>query len=78
MADQKEYPKTPEEFIEQSSFKDSDEIYTNGAMLMTVYRVKEMIEQYFIPKSVARQFEEAVMPFKKEEIYENQKKESKH
>lgn len=78
MADQKEYPKTPEEFIEENSFKDNDEIYTNGAMLMTVYRVKEMIEHYFIPKSVVRQFEEAVMPFKKEDSNENQKKESDH
>lgn len=47
MADCMDYPKTAEEFIEQYSFTDKKEEYTNGAELIPVFRVKQMIEYYF-------------------------------
>lgn len=40
------FPETMEEFLAEYSFKDSEEIYTNGAMLIPVFRVKQMIEHY--------------------------------
>lgn len=41
------FPETPEEFLADYEFKDSEEIYTNGAMLIPVFRVKQMMEHYF-------------------------------
>ena len=49
MADMMEYPKTPNEFIKNYSFKDSDEIYTNGVELVPVFRVEQMLEHYYKP-----------------------------
>ena len=49
MADMMKYPKTPIEFIESYSFKDSDEIYTNGIKLVPVFRVTQMLEHYYEP-----------------------------
>lgn len=42
-----EFPETIEEFIEQYSFKDEKQIYTNGSVLLPVFRVKQMIDHYF-------------------------------
>lgn len=41
-----EFPKTMKEFIDNYSFKDSDEVYTNGSMLIQAYRVEQAIEHY--------------------------------
>lgn len=46
MADKMEFPKTMKEFIDNYSFKDSDEVYTNGSMLIQTYRVEQAIEHY--------------------------------
>lgn len=42
-----EFPRTPEEFCEQYSFFDKDEVYTNGSLLIPVFRVEQMVEHYF-------------------------------
>lgn len=42
------FPATPAEFIEQYSFKDKKEVYTNGAELISVFRVEQMIDHYYI------------------------------
>lgn len=46
MADCMTFPKTAEEFIEQYKFTDTKQEYTNGAELMPVFRVKQMLEHY--------------------------------
>ena len=47
MADCMTFPKTANEFIEQYSFKDKKQEYTNGAELIPVIRVEQMLEHYF-------------------------------
>lgn len=47
MADCMAFPKTADEFIEQYKFTDTKQEYTNGAELMPVFRVKQMLEHYF-------------------------------
>ena len=42
-----EFPRTPEEFCGQYSFFDKDEVYTNGSLLIPVFRVEQMVEHYF-------------------------------
>ena len=46
MGDVMTFPETMEEFLAEYSFKDSEEIYTNGAMLIPVFRVRQMIKHY--------------------------------
>lgn len=46
MGDVMNFPKTINKFIEQYSFKDSHEIYTNGCYLIPVFRVEQAIEHY--------------------------------
>ena len=41
------FPKTWREYLEKHSFPDQKHMYTNGAMLISVRRVREMIERYF-------------------------------
>ena len=48
-----EFPETIEEFIEQYSFKDEKQIYTNGSVLLPVFRVKQMIDHYFSKPKIA-------------------------
>ena len=38
------FPDTFDEFLEQYQFRDSEEVYTNGAMLVPVFRVKQWVE----------------------------------
>lgn len=40
-------PETPEEFIKDYQFVDTKEYYTNGAELIMVYRVEQMLDHYF-------------------------------
>ena len=46
MADCMSFPKTMNEFLEGYSFKDTDEVYTNGSELIQVFRVKQGFEHY--------------------------------
>ena len=41
------FPENWEEFIKDYSFKDSEEVYTNGTVLVPVFRVEQMVEHYF-------------------------------
>lgn len=41
------FPKEWEKFIEDYSFTDSEEVYTNGSELVPVFRVEQMVEHYF-------------------------------
>jgi hypothetical protein len=41
------FPKNWEKFIEDYSFKDKEEVYTNGSVLVPVFRVEQMVEHYF-------------------------------
>lgn len=41
------FPKDPMEFINDYSFVNRLHAYTNGAELIPVFRVKQMIEHYF-------------------------------
>ena len=44
-----EFPKTIIEFLHDYSFKDEEEIYTNGSELIQVFRVIQALE-YYAPK----------------------------
>ena len=46
MADCMEFPKTIIEFLHDYSFKDEEEIYTNGSELIQVFRVIQALEYY--------------------------------
>lgn len=41
-----EFPKTFEEFVAEHSFKDSEEIYTNGSQLIQVFRLMQGYEHF--------------------------------
>jgi hypothetical protein len=41
------FPNSWGEFVEDYSFKDEEEVYTNGTILIPVFRVEQMIEHYF-------------------------------
>lgn len=59
MADCMTFPKTADEFIEQYSFKDDKQEYTNGSELIPVFRVKQMMEHYFPVEVVHGRWEKA-------------------
>lgn len=46
MGDKMTFPETIEDFIKDYSFKDKEEVYTNGADLIPVFRVEQAIEYY--------------------------------
>lgn len=46
MADVMEFPKTMKDFVRSHSFKDEEEIYTNGSMLIQTFRVEQALEHY--------------------------------
>ena len=50
MADCMNFPKNPMEFVNSYSFKDSEEVYTNGSNLIPVFRVEQMLEHYYPKK----------------------------
>ena len=54
MGDVMNFPDNPLDFINSYSFKDEDQVYTNGAELISVLRVKQMIEHYFPPKEKSK------------------------
>lgn len=49
------FPETIEEFIDSFSFKDTEEVYTNGAQLIPVFRVHQALEHYYRPKTEKEQ-----------------------
>lgn len=63
MADKMEFPKTIEAFVGNYSFRDSDEVYTNGAELIPVFRVAQALEHYLpeIKSMAVNQFVEKVV-----------------
>jgi len=44
MADMMMFPKTVDEFMEKYKIVDSDEVYTNGAELVPIFRMKQWFE----------------------------------
>lgn len=42
-----EYPPSWEDFAEQYSITDSEEVYTNGSELISLFRVHQMVKHYF-------------------------------
>ena len=44
MSDIMMFPKTVDEFMEQYKIVDSDEVYTNGAELIPIFRMKQWFE----------------------------------
>lgn len=46
MADSMTFPDNFMDFIKEYSFKDKEEIYTNGADLISVFRVKQAWDHY--------------------------------
>lgn len=44
MGDTMTFPKTVEEFMEEYKIVDSDQVYTNGAELVPIFRMKQWFE----------------------------------
>lgn len=44
-----DFPKSIWEFILDNSFKDTENVYSNGVLLIPTYRVKQAIEHYYEP-----------------------------
>lgn len=40
------FPKNPFDYLKQYSFKDTEEIYTNGSMLIPTHRVETLLVHY--------------------------------
>lgn len=47
MAECMMFPDEWQKFMEDYSFVDSEEVYTNGAELIPTFRVEQMVEHYF-------------------------------
>lgn len=47
MADAMNYPEDIKDFIYFYSFRDTDEVYTNGSRLIDVYRLAQALEHYY-------------------------------
>ena len=45
------FPSSPYEFLLDYSIKDEKEVYTNGALLIPTFRVKQAFEHYFEKQS---------------------------
>ena len=59
MGDMMTFPEDPKKFIKDYSFKDKEEIYTNGSELIPVFRVEQMLEHYFpVKRMTVREFKE--------------------
>lgn len=41
-----DFPEDPREFAKSYSFKDKDEVYTNGSELIPLFRVEQLIDHY--------------------------------
>lgn len=47
MSDCMSFPDNIMDFIDDYSFEDSDQVYTNGSELIQSFRVKQAVEHYF-------------------------------
>ena len=47
MADQMWFPDDIKEFLDSYSFKDKEEVYTNGSDLIPLFRVYQALEYYY-------------------------------
>lgn len=56
MTEHMTFPKTTDDFIKQYSFKDEKQEYTNGAELIPVFRVKQMMEHYIANGATVQQW----------------------
>lgn len=54
MLDEKWLPPTWEEFIENFTILDINEVYTNRDVLVPLFRVKQMMEHYYKPERTCR------------------------
>lgn len=48
MDDMMDFPPTWELFLHDYGFEDTRQIYTNGSRLIPSFRVKQMVEHYFL------------------------------
>ena len=46
MSDKMMFPENIDDFLSGFAFKDSEEIYTNGSMLIPLFRVQQAFEHY--------------------------------
>lgn len=53
MSDMMSFPASWKEFLQEYSFLDIREVYTNGSRLIPVFRVEQMMEHYLVEKQVA-------------------------
>lgn len=53
MAEAMEFPKNILDFINDYSFKDKDEVYTNGSELIQVFRIIQALE-YYAPELIKK------------------------
>lgn len=53
MGDMMDFPPTWELFLHDYEFEDARRIYTNGSRLIPSFRVKQMIEHYFLNPPVS-------------------------
>ena len=59
MGDCMVFPDDYKEFIEDYSFKDKQEVYTNGSELIPAFRVEQMMDHYMpLRKMTVREFKE--------------------
>lgn len=55
MADMMTFPNTVEEFMEQYKIVDTEKIYTNGAELVPIFRMKQWFEHVSATDTISRQ-----------------------
>lgn len=48
MSDCMDYPQTLRKFANDYAFKDSDEVYTNGSMLVPLFRIEQALDEHFM------------------------------
>ena len=50
MSDSMDFPNAWRKFLQEYSFKDKEQIYTNGSELVPVFRVEQMVEYYLVER----------------------------
>lgn len=50
------FPNDWREFLKDYSFKDTDEVYTNGAELISVFRVEQLIEHLLLKQESVKPY----------------------
>lgn len=62
-------PPTWEEFIENFTILDIKEVYTNGSVLVPLFRVKQMMEFYYKPERTCHAISDYIVKADGDEIY---------